>query len=502
MKTKLIVCAFILLVVALGSIPTPAYAATPGHIYGSVASSDDGYAALKAPSTGFAVAYKVSDASDTADLRNTNTTGATYNGYFLYDAGSLWKSWSKGDDVVVVVEIGNTESGGHGSHVASTDMIKTLAFSDTFPSCKLEKIPTPVFDSSGSTHITLTWTALEDTNGNVESYSVYRSTDGTSFLYAGTAQHVSGTVTFSDTGLSGGSFYYKIKVKFRGGYESEGFSEKSAQMSTGGSATPPPSTPTLGTTPTPTQLGTTPTPTQQLGTTPTPTATQTSGSTPTPASTTASVQTTTAAQKKNESADVVGSLVSSISNVSSGLTSGETGGLPNFMLIIIAAALIAAGGFAVRRRRRKIRTYIKRKIEKAPAAEDTVTVQPAATAVRTAPIQVPQPGPVATPTAGTCPNCGAPLPGGAKFCGGCGAKIGKEKPIVKEKDEQRLRVLAERERLKIEEERKRLDKERKRVEKERQKLEKASAAKVRKPKKSKPSEKYEIDKEHLDQIFK
>jgi len=236
MKTKLIVCAFILLVVALGSTPTPAYAATPGSIYGSVSPSADGYAALKAPSTGFVVAYKISDVSDVADLRDTNTTGATYNGYFYYDAGSLWKSWSAGDDIVVIVEIGNTESGGHGSYAASTDKIKALANPDVFPSCKLEKIPTPLFGSSGSTHITMTWSALEDANGNVESYSVYRSADGTTFSYAGTALHVSGTVSFSDTGLSGGSFYYKIKVKFRGGYESEGSSEKSAQMSLGGGA--------------------------------------------------------------------------------------------------------------------------------------------------------------------------------------------------------------------------------------------------------------------------
>ena len=489
MKMKLIVCTFILLVVALGLTPTPAYAAT--MIYGGVSPSADGYAALKAPNTGFAVAYKVSDVSDKADSRNA--ANQTYNGYFLYDAISLWKSWSAGDDVVAVVEMGNTESGGHGAYVASTDKIKTLTDPDVFPSCKLEKIPTPLFDSSGSTHITMTWSALEDANGNVENYSVYRSTDGATFSYAGTASHASGTVTFSDTGLSGGSFYYKLKVKFRGGYESEGFSEKSAQMSTGGSATPPP----LGTTPTPSgvqQLGVTPTPTQQLGTTPSPTAAQTSGSTTTPASTTASVQTTPVGQKKNESADVVGSIVSSISNVSSGLTGGETGGLPNFILIIIVAALIAAGGFAVRRRKRKIRTYVQRKIEKAPAAEDAATAQPAATAVRAVP--------VSTVPAGTCSDCGMRLPLGATFCGGCGAKTGEEKLPAKEKDEQRLRVLAEQERLKSEEERKRLDKERKRVEKERQKLEKASAAKVRKQKKTKPSGKYEIDQEHLDQIFK
>jgi len=236
MRARTAICVSLLIAILV----LHADAGPPAFIYGQVSQSSDGYAAAKGVGvnpSGFAVAYKVAMPADRADSRNTETQ--MYNGYFHYDAGSLWKNWSAGDDAVVVIEVSNADSGGHGAYVASTDKAKTLADPDVFPTCILEKIPTPVFNSSGNAHIMLEWAGLGDANGNVEGFNVYRSTElgSTPTSLAGTAPLASGKmVYFADTGLSGGPFYYKIKVKFRGGYESEGVSEKSAQMSLGGGA--------------------------------------------------------------------------------------------------------------------------------------------------------------------------------------------------------------------------------------------------------------------------
>jgi hypothetical protein len=198
-------------------------ASTPTLIYGTVEPSTDGSARVSAPNAGFAVAYHTNDIDNIADSRET--TSQTYNDYFLYDAGSLWSNWSSGDDIVVVIEVNNTETNGNGNYTASTNKIKTLDSPDVFPDATLEKIPTPQLRFIGPNYISLAWVGLNDTNGNVVGYSVYRSVDGVEFTYIGDATHISGGSVHYDDANTLNESYYRIGIRYGGGYETEGKSD-------------------------------------------------------------------------------------------------------------------------------------------------------------------------------------------------------------------------------------------------------------------------------------
>lgn len=210
-----------------------AEAATEHSLYGAVNNSSDGYAACLSPGTGFAAAYDVAE-SPYSDVACSNASATQmYDGYFLYDAGSQWSDWDDGEHCVVVIEINDAESGGHGNYTASTSLSLTNNDPDTFPSSTLEKMPTPQLHDSGVDWINITWTGLKDGNGEVVNYTVYRSTDNASFTFVGnsTPQVSNGAVYYNDTGLVGGPFYYKIGVRFNGGYESRGRSDSSSAIS-------------------------------------------------------------------------------------------------------------------------------------------------------------------------------------------------------------------------------------------------------------------------------
>jgi PGF-pre-PGF domain-containing protein len=214
---------------------TPACTGSGGsgtaNIYGLVANSSDGKAGVNATNKGFAIAYNVAEGtSDTADSRESSTQ--MNNGYFWFDAGALWANWAKCDDVVVVTEVNNTVSKNGANYTASTRRNKSLENPDTFHPSALEKIPTPLFSSNGTTWLNITWTGLLDEHSNVVNYSVYRSTDNISysFINNSSAQVSNGAVYYNDTNLGVNIYYYKLRVRFRGGYQTEGYSNASAPM--------------------------------------------------------------------------------------------------------------------------------------------------------------------------------------------------------------------------------------------------------------------------------
>lgn len=214
------------------------------HIYGHVSNSSDGMAGVNATNNGFAIAYDLTS-GNVADSRNAAQGTQMNDGYFFYDAGSLWASWAAGDDVVVVTEVNSTVSKNGANYTAATNKTKTTASPDAFPDCTLEKIPTPVMSSNGSNYINLAWTGLKDANSNVTgfnvvNYSVYRSTDNVSYSFIGnsTPQVSNGNVYYNDTGVSPcAAYYYKLRVRFRGGYQTEGYGNASLLINT---SCPPP----------------------------------------------------------------------------------------------------------------------------------------------------------------------------------------------------------------------------------------------------------------------
>jgi hypothetical protein len=215
---------------------------TTNSIYGAVANSSDNMAGVNATNKGFAVAYNVAEGtSDLADSRNAAEGTQMKDGYFYYDAGALWTNWAKCDDVVVVTEVNNSISKNGANYTASTRRNKSFVNPDIFHPSTLEKIPSPAMSSNGTSYINITWTGLTDEHGNVVNYTVYRSTDNVSYSYVGdsTPQVSGGAVYYNDTaGLTAGAtYYYRLKVRFRGGYETEGSSNSSASMKT---VSPPP----------------------------------------------------------------------------------------------------------------------------------------------------------------------------------------------------------------------------------------------------------------------
>jgi|GEM_PF-6869057 len=121
-----------------------------------------------------------------------------------------------------------------GTYIGSTNMTMTTASTDYLPSIHLEEIPSPTVNAVGSDYVNITWTGLleqisdeyysdisEDwgplPTNNIVNYSVYRSTDNATWTFVGnsSAQVRGGAVYFEDTGLSSGTYYYRIGVNFR-----------------------------------------------------------------------------------------------------------------------------------------------------------------------------------------------------------------------------------------------------------------------------------------------
>ena len=154
-----------------------------------------------------------------------------------WDVDSYWDYTPYETEAIVVLE---TCCGLHGwtgrNYTSSSNRTLTSATTDYFPGCWLHEIPTPADvhpDIVGAGWANISWVGLNETieesygnDGqsdwsciahNIANYSVYRSIDNKTFMRVGnsTDQVHMGAVYFNDTGLSEGTYFYKIAVNYR-----------------------------------------------------------------------------------------------------------------------------------------------------------------------------------------------------------------------------------------------------------------------------------------------
>ena len=156
--------------------------------------------------------------------------------YTVYYANvGNFSSWAPGDVVVALIE----KSDGRYS-VANLTLSGSVS-TQNFPDATFQTIPAPSAAGAPGA-VNVSWTAAVDSgSGNIAGYNVYRDTSATgSFSTKANTSVVSGT-SFSDT-VAAGTYYYKIKLVFRGSpnqiestYLSAASAGASPQAATGGS---------------------------------------------------------------------------------------------------------------------------------------------------------------------------------------------------------------------------------------------------------------------------
>jgi methionine-rich copper-binding protein CopC/RNA polymerase subunit RPABC4/transcription elongation factor Spt4 len=169
------------------------------------------------------------------DINDADGTNASF---YDWDVGSMW-DWqpcvSGTQDVMVVLETVKGFNGWTGSnYTTSSNTTLSCAAVEVLPDVQIRQIPTPALNMMGPTWINITWTGLNEDIGigpNIMNYTVNRATAiGGPYNPVGTStpQNPGGSVFYNDTGLAGGTFYYRLAVNYSRGlstYTTTGLSE-------------------------------------------------------------------------------------------------------------------------------------------------------------------------------------------------------------------------------------------------------------------------------------
>ncbi len=178
-----------------------------------------------------------------------------YDPYISKEEGGengLIADWQIGDPGIMIIEreYGSYGTGDHAGYIAFINGTLTNNPFDIFDTVELQKIPTPTQVENGTDYINITWDALDDPNGLIAGYKIYRSeynnSDSNWTLVPGCS--VNNPLTdlyYNDTSLSPSTkYYYSVKVCFIGyqdnetaqvdNYQNMYFGEGSAPMYTSG----------------------------------------------------------------------------------------------------------------------------------------------------------------------------------------------------------------------------------------------------------------------------
>jgi len=158
------------------------------------------------------VTYKMWVATRSGD--SASGSAIYQNSYTAYYANVLNFSpnWSNNEVVVAITEKDD------GRYSVTDLTLNGSASTQNFPDATFQPIPNPTANP-GSGAITVSWPAAVDSGtGNIAGYNVYRSADGTNFSQInGSIVAASPSPSYSDaSGTSGITYYYKIKIVFRG----------------------------------------------------------------------------------------------------------------------------------------------------------------------------------------------------------------------------------------------------------------------------------------------
>ncbi len=148
--------------------------------------------------------------------------------YWQFDAKHFWPSWNRGDTMLVIVDReANSGFSNHAGYYAVMDDTLLIDVSgQTMNTATMRPIPVPVASSPGAGSIRISWPKPDYDAGKpslnpIIGYRVYRSTNGTSFNAIGTTTTYNDT-TYLDSGLPNGTYYYAIKLRYRGSALSKG----------------------------------------------------------------------------------------------------------------------------------------------------------------------------------------------------------------------------------------------------------------------------------------
>ena len=166
----------------------------------------------------------------------------TVQALFGKDVGAAW-NWAAGDTMVAVIE---TVRGVNGwNTVNSTSSIDAIlsvgATVQDVGNGALETFPT-ITAAGSTTYVFTSWPRLIDANGNIVSYSLYRTPGPGSPI---TTVSQAATMSYNDTGLAAGTYCYTVQVNYRrdlttGIYGTTGRSERSCRTLSGVAGNTPP----------------------------------------------------------------------------------------------------------------------------------------------------------------------------------------------------------------------------------------------------------------------
>ena len=154
------------------------------------------------------VATRSSDITSSPTFTYSGTT--PYTGYYS-NVGNFSPSWTNGETVVAIVEKAD------GRYSVTNLTLNGAASTQNFPDATFQAVPTPTA-TGASGAVNVAWSAVVDSgSGNIAGYNVYRDTNASgSFTTKVNGAVVAGT-SFSDTSAAAGTtYYYKIKLVFRG----------------------------------------------------------------------------------------------------------------------------------------------------------------------------------------------------------------------------------------------------------------------------------------------
>ncbi len=220
-----IIVASLLITTTLVTLPIVVEAGFPyyptGYVEANVTTGVRAYDAVQNGNTACYLRDWRGNGTSTDVVLENLTAGTT--DYYWWDAGGgiNWDTTGNVDDPTVVVinrEVGTYPGGDRAGYSAAT--VGPWYYGDLYPTCQLRKIPVPTLVMNGTDYLNITWTHLEDPFNIIAGYTVYRSYTNDSDLNWNLASGDKDAPVidnyFMDMGLTPGSYYYSIKVVYKG----------------------------------------------------------------------------------------------------------------------------------------------------------------------------------------------------------------------------------------------------------------------------------------------
>jgi hypothetical protein len=213
---KNLICGVAVTFLVLGILlaaSAPVYAGGSNVLFGNLLPSGD-----QTPGTSKMWITIRSGDSGSGDWGYPNGPYTYYGGDDSEDVGNFSPSWVVGEIVVAVTnkETGTGTTTHEGFYTVTNITLQNLSMQQ-FSDVTLRSIPQPIATGlAGNTSVT--WEAAVDGgSSNIVGYNVYRSTDGINFGSAlNGATPVSGTSYTDTTTVAGNTYYYAIKIVYRG----------------------------------------------------------------------------------------------------------------------------------------------------------------------------------------------------------------------------------------------------------------------------------------------